>query len=584
MSIDTALPFLSPAARPGAGRSESAPVGAARFAALLGAADARAPRPRAEPSPAPPQEGRRPAPASTHGQTMARAQADAHAAARQRRAETAAADAQRRAAAHAEAAKPPKPVDPVPRRNADAMDATKANDDADAIGKAAADAGADTAPPEATEGAAPVQRALQAGQGDASDIGSALEGKQIADDAAALAAAAAMPAADPRTSLTADERSADTPAPDGTARRAGFSPDDGFVADGLQDVGIPAGIAPTSPGDADPAEQAAADAATGATLPDDGLPADPSPAGATLRGPRRLPEPGSTAAADPKALADDPARVIRRPSDAPDLLATAAGAAAGTGATASGTPRPGAARPPGSGSTLVGLRAGAEAESAATGTDTARVPGTLVRIEASDIGRAIGERLRAPGADAASERAPGPAGGFAAVLQAAAGRGEPGAESPAPTASFPVTVPFDDPRFGNALSERVTWLIRQGLQGAELTLNPKELGPIRIEIALDGGEASLGFTAAHADTRAAIEQALPRLREMLAGQGLQLGGTLIDAGAQRQGGNGSDGARGRPSRTAARDALEPASTTGTASGTGMPPARGVAAGRVDLFA
>jgi hypothetical protein len=43
-------------------------------------------------------------------------------------------------------------------------------------------------------------------------------------------------------------------------------------------------------------------------------------------------------------------------------------------------------------------------------------------------------------------------------------------------------VPFDDPRFGTALAERVTWLVREGLRSAELVLNPQELGPIRIEL------------------------------------------------------------------------------------------------------
>jgi hypothetical protein len=45
-------------------------------------------------------------------------------------------------------------------------------------------------------------------------------------------------------------------------------------------------------------------------------------------------------------------------------------------------------------------------------------------------------------------------------------------------------------------------------------------------LAVREGEASIWFGAVQADTRAAIEQALPRLREMLAGMGL----SLADAG------------------------------------------------------
>jgi flagellar hook-length control protein FliK len=53
---------------------------------------------------------------------------------------------------------------------------------------------------------------------------------------------------------------------------------------------------------------------------------------------------------------------------------------------------------------------------------------------------------------------------------------------------------------------------------------------MQVQISVRDGAASVVFGAHHADTRAAIEQALPRLRELFSNQGL----TLADAGVSRE--------------------------------------------------
>ena len=55
-----------------------------------------------------------------------------------------------------------------------------------------------------------------------------------------------------------------------------------------------------------------------------------------------------------------------------------------------------------------------------------------------------------------------------------------------------------------------------------LRLWPEHLGPLEVRITMNDDQASVWFGAAHADTRAAIENALPRLRELFASQGLSL--------------------------------------------------------------
>jgi flagellar hook-length control protein FliK len=172
---------------------------------------------------------------------------------------------------------------------------------------------------------------------------------------------------------------------------------------------------------------------------------------------------------------------------------------------------------------------------------------------------------------------------FAALLRSADASGETRNEALSQPPSFPITVPFDDPRFGGALSERVQWLVKEGIQSAELTLHPQDMGPIRIEMSIDGMAASIDFAATQADTRAAIEQALPRLRDLLADQGLQLGGTQIGADTRRQ---DNPGHRARPSggetRTATVDI--PDATSDGMPVSAMPAPRRNAAGRIDLFA
>jgi len=90
-------------------------------------------------------------------------------------------------------------------------------------------------------------------------------------------------------------------------------------------------------------------------------------------------------------------------------------------------------------------------------------------------------------------------------------------------AAFPAPVPLPSPRFAEEVGARLQWIAEQ--QGGEATLriSPDGLGPVEIRMKLDGDRVELGFTATQQDTRQALQDALPKLREMLAQQGLQLG-------------------------------------------------------------
>lgn len=96
--------------------------------------------------------------------------------------------------------------------------------------------------------------------------------------------------------------------------------------------------------------------------------------------------------------------------------------------------------------------------------------------------------------------------------------------------SRPVPAPVGSAAWSDEIATRLTLMAEQGKQAASLRLSPEHLGPLEVRITVNDDQASVWFGAAHADTRAAIEQALPRLRELFEAQGL----SLADAGVFRE--------------------------------------------------
>lgn len=85
-----------------------------------------------------------------------------------------------------------------------------------------------------------------------------------------------------------------------------------------------------------------------------------------------------------------------------------------------------------------------------------------------------------------------------------------------------VRAPLGGDQWSESFAERVGWVVNKRLGSAEVRLNPAHLGPIEVSINVDDEQARVVFSAPHAATREAIEQAMPRLRELLAQQGLDL--------------------------------------------------------------
>jgi flagellar hook-length control protein FliK len=92
----------------------------------------------------------------------------------------------------------------------------------------------------------------------------------------------------------------------------------------------------------------------------------------------------------------------------------------------------------------------------------------------------------------------------------------------------PISVPADPQSgFDDGFGARLVWMAEQRLGHAEIRLNPEHLGPIEVRVQMDGTQVSAEFQSSHPGVRQAIEASLPRLREMLGQQGLQLGQTDV---------------------------------------------------------
>ncbi len=90
-----------------------------------------------------------------------------------------------------------------------------------------------------------------------------------------------------------------------------------------------------------------------------------------------------------------------------------------------------------------------------------------------------------------------------------------------------IATPIQDSNWGERIGERVLMMAGKQLGSAEIRLTPAELGPLRIQLSVDEGTTNVSFQAQHALTRDALEQAMPRLRELLADAGLALGQTSV---------------------------------------------------------
>ncbi len=124
-----------------------------------------------------------------------------------------------------------------------------------------------------------------------------------------------------------------------------------------------------------------------------------------------------------------------------------------------------------------------------------------------------------------------------------------------PAQNLTVNTPVGSNRWSEDLGQKITWMASGSQQSAELHLNPPDLGPLNVVLHVSGDQATAMFTSPHAAVRDAVEQALPKLREMLAGNGIMLGNASVNDQGRQSGQNGFSGG-GRSSSSSSSGANE----------------------------
>lgn len=107
-----------------------------------------------------------------------------------------------------------------------------------------------------------------------------------------------------------------------------------------------------------------------------------------------------------------------------------------------------------------------------------------------------------------------------------------GSPNPQPMSGVSVPPPPMSAAAGQTF-DHVALMVRQGVSEARLQLKPADLGQVDIRIEVDGNEARVQMTVQQAQVREALEQLLPRLREALAGQGVELTDATVDHGERQ---------------------------------------------------
>ncbi|MDM7860121.1 flagellar hook-length control protein FliK [Alteromonas sp. ASW11-36] len=90
-------------------------------------------------------------------------------------------------------------------------------------------------------------------------------------------------------------------------------------------------------------------------------------------------------------------------------------------------------------------------------------------------------------------------------------------------------------------AEKIRWIVNARNSFAEIRLDPPELGSVQVKVNMAGEAAAVSFVVQSQQARDALDQALPRLRDMLNQQGIELGQSSVQQDNQQQQGEQQQG-------------------------------------------
>jgi flagellar hook-length control protein FliK len=160
----------------------------------------------------------------------------------------------------------------------------------------------------------------------------------------------------------------------------------------------------------------------------------------------------------------------------------------------------------------------------------------------------------------------------------------PGAPSQVVSHEIPrdLQTPLRDPAWASEFGQKLLWFANNEKQLAQLTLHPPQLGSIEITLNLDKDSAKAHFVSPSADVRGAIETAAPRLREMFASAGIELGQVSVGSESLQQQPGGRQEPSHPPRPLAADKAILGIASAGDLPGQSLTDRRGH--GLIDVFA
>lgn len=127
------------------------------------------------------------------------------------------------------------------------------------------------------------------------------------------------------------------------------------------------------------------------------------------------------------------------------------------------------------------------------------------------------------------------------------------------------------------LRERLMFMMNNGVQRAEIRLDPPDLGSMTVRVTVQNEQAQVSFQVQSPQAREMLEQAMPRLRELMEQQGMQ----LADSEVSQQQKNGSDSSANQSAAAGTEQEEEELQWQGELSLVDGGP---LVPGRVDFFA
>jgi flagellar hook-length control protein FliK len=221
-------------------------------------------------------------------------------------------------------------------------------------------------------------------------------------------------------------------------------------------------------------------------------------------------------------------------------------------------------------------RVAAEPDAAAMRSSSTPMAGAPSTVQTSSLFDAAAAGLHAGGALRSQERLQARTAGTASVQglvtwgdatpvgtqHGASAVYAPGAMTPAPA---------------TAMAEKVHYWVSRGVQSAELQLDAFAGGSVDVSIAVKGDEAVIEFRTDQPQARQLLADAMPQLKELLAGEGLMLSGGFVGTSAQQ---GGQSQGQSAPQSSATREPV--ATAPQTVQGRSVV-VDGASGGRVDLF-